>query len=46
MSLLSWRAMALVLAVLSCLAGCGGNYKFNDKDYRPLGDPQTVNRGN
>ncbi|MBF3202655.1 type VI secretion protein, partial [Pseudomonas aeruginosa] len=22
-----------------------GNYKFNDGDYRPLGDPQAVNRG-
>ncbi|WP_219858481.1 type VI secretion protein [Stutzerimonas azotifigens] len=27
-------------------AGCSGNYKFNDAEYRPLGDPQAVNRGN
>ena len=34
------------LAFLLCLAGCSGNYKFNDQDYRPLGEPQTLNRGN
>lgn len=46
MSTLRWRATLLALAVLSVLAGCSGNYKFNDKDYRPLGEPQTLNRGN
>ncbi|GBL59591.1 hypothetical protein SAMN05216577_1539 [Pseudomonas citronellolis] len=46
MSPLPWRAALLTLAVLLGLAGCSGNYKFNDKDYRPLGDPQTLNRGN
>lgn len=34
------------LAFVLCLAGCSGNYKFNDQDYRPLGEPQTLNRGN
>lgn len=40
-----WPAVLLALAVLCGLAGCNGNYKFNDDDYRPLGDPQAVNRG-
>lgn len=40
-----WPSVLLALAVLSGLAGCSGNYKFNDGDYRPLGDPQAVNRG-
>ncbi len=40
-----WPAVLLALAVLCGLAGCSGNYKFNDDDYRPLGDPQAVNRG-
>lgn len=31
--------------VLLGLAGCNGNYKFNDDQYRPLGEPQVVNRG-
>lgn len=46
MSLPSWRATLLALVVMTCLAGCSGNYKYNDKDYRPLGDPQTVNPSN
>lgn len=40
-----WPACLLVFALLSSLAGCSGNYTFNDSDYRPLGDPQAVNRG-
>lgn len=40
-----WQAALLALIVLSGLSGCGGNYKFNDNTYRPLGDPQVVNRG-
>ncbi len=31
-----WPAVLLALAVLCGLAGCSGNYKFNDGDYRPL----------
>lgn len=27
------------------LAGCSSNYKYSDADYRPLGDPEAVNRG-
>ena len=34
----------LALAVL--LTGCTGNYKFSDDQYRPLGEPQAVQRGN
>jgi hypothetical protein len=41
----SWPAFLLILGLLLSLAGCGGNYKFNDSGYRPLGDPQAVNRG-
>jgi len=44
MSVRHWQAALLTLAVLSGL-GCSGNYKFNDNTYRPLGDPQAVNRG-
>jgi hypothetical protein len=39
-----WQVVLLSL-VLCGLNGCGGNYKFNDNTYRPLGDPQAVNRG-
>lgn len=45
MSVRHWHTVLLALIVLGGLAGCGGNYKFNDHAYRPLGDPQTVNRG-
>lgn len=37
-----WQAVVLVLCVLS---GCHANYVFDDADYRPLGDPQAVRRG-
>ncbi|MEH6349858.1 type VI secretion protein [Pseudomonas sp. 3JA] len=45
MPVFPWRAVLLTLFVSSALGGCSGNYKFNDSDYRPLGDPQAVNRG-
>lgn len=35
-----------LLALALCLSACSGNYKFNDDEYRPLGEPQTVKRGN
>jgi len=35
-----------LLALALCLTGCTGNYKFSDDDYRPLGEPQAVSRGN
>jgi hypothetical protein len=35
-----WSA-ALLLVVIS-LAGCSANTKFNDDEYRPLGDPQAT----
>ncbi|MEH6501110.1 MAG: type VI secretion protein [Pseudoalteromonas distincta] len=38
-----WPAALLLLAV--SLSACSGNHKFNDGDYRPLGDPQSVKRG-
>ncbi|SET26146.1 type VI secretion protein [Pseudomonas graminis] len=40
------QAILLTLALLCGLSGCSGNYTFNDKTYRPLGDPQAANRGN
>lgn len=36
---------AALLALLA-LAGCNSNYKYSDADYRPLGEPITVNRSN
>lgn len=40
-----WQIAALLLALVLGLSACTGNYKFNDNEYRPLGDPQAVNRG-
>lgn len=37
---------AALLALALCLSACSGNYKYSDADYRPLGEPTTVNRGN
>ncbi|MEH6492446.1 MAG: type VI secretion protein [Halopseudomonas sp.] len=34
--------MALALSAL--LAACAGNHKFDDDEYRPLGDPKTAAR--
>ncbi|WHS60259.1 type VI secretion protein [Pseudomonas sp. G2-4] len=45
MPVYSWQAVLLTLVVLFGLGGCSANYKFNDSVYRPLGDPQAVNRG-
>lgn len=40
------RYCALVLFAASlALSGCSGNYKFNDDEYRPLGDPLAIKRG-
>lgn len=33
-------AVLLMLAV--SLAGCSANHKFDDDEYRPLGDPQAM----
>jgi hypothetical protein len=45
MSVRHWQAFLLALIVLNGLGGCSVNYKFNDNAYRPLGDPQALNRG-
>ena len=45
MSIRHRQAVFLAIAVLCGLCGCSGNYKYNDNTYRPLGDPQAVNRG-
>ena len=44
MSVHCWPTILLAFVVLSGVAGCSGNYKFNDAGYRPLGDPQAVHR--
>jgi hypothetical protein len=36
----------IALALALALTGCTGNYKFSDDQYRPLGEPQAVKRGN
>jgi len=35
-----------LLALALALTGCTGNDKFSDDEYRPLGEPQAVKRGN
>ncbi|MCL6704580.1 type VI secretion protein [Pseudomonas sp. T1.Ur] len=40
-----WQVFLLTAVVLFGLGGCNANYKFNDSTYRPLGDPQAINRG-
>lgn len=45
MSIRYWQPVLLTVVVLCGLSGCSGNYKYNDNSYRPLGDPQAVNRG-
>ena len=40
------RYYALALLAALALTGCTGNYKYSDDQYRPLGDPQVVKRGN
>ena len=39
-----WIAALLTLTL--GVAGCSSNPKSTDKDYRPLGDPKALNRGN
>jgi hypothetical protein len=39
------KTVLVVLIATFGLSGCAGHYKFKDHEYRPLGDPQTVNRG-
>ncbi|MBC3373002.1 type VI secretion protein [Pseudomonas sp. SWRI92] len=41
----SCPTVLLAFVVLFGLGGCSSNFKFSDSDYRPLGDPQAVNRG-
>ncbi|MBD1553198.1 type VI secretion protein [Pseudomonas typographi] len=38
----NYYAGLLCLAI--ALAGCSGNYKISDTQYRPLGDPQAEKR--
>jgi outer membrane lipoprotein SlyB len=35
-----WSAVLLMLAI--SLSGCSANHKFNDDEYRPLGDPKAA----
>lgn len=48
-SLMSVRFRQVLLVFLIAafgLSGCAGHYKFSDDEYRALGDPQPLNRGN
>lgn len=45
MPVFPWRAVLLTILVPLNLGGCSANYTFDDSGYRPLGDPQAVNRG-
>ncbi|WP_083454220.1 type VI secretion protein [Pseudomonas sp. P97.38] len=45
MRVFSWSAFALSCVMSCSLVGCNSNYIFNDSVYRPLGDPQALNRG-
>jgi hypothetical protein len=40
------RYYALALLAALALTGCTGNYKYSDDEYRPLGEPQAMKRGN
>jgi hypothetical protein len=40
-----WQAVLLILVLLYGLAGCSGNYKYNDHTYRPMGNPPPVQHG-
>lgn len=40
-----WARALLLLTLLAGLSACSGNYRFSDHEYRPLGDPQALNRG-
>ncbi len=40
-----WKTLLLFLFVIFGLSGCTGHYKFSDNEYRPLGEPLSVNRG-
>ncbi|MCF7200497.1 type VI secretion protein [Pseudomonas oligotrophica] len=41
------RYCALVALIATLLlAGCSGNYRFSDADYRPLGEPHAARRAN
>ncbi len=42
MPVCQWQALMLVLFVLG---GCNTNHVFDNGDYRPLGDPQSISRG-
>ncbi|MEH6565392.1 MAG: type VI secretion protein [Halopseudomonas sp.] len=33
-----------VLMLAALLSACAGNHKFDDDEYRPLGDPKTATR--
>lgn len=45
MPFLSWRVALFVFVMLPTLAGCTGNYTFDDADYRPLGNPYAMRSG-
>lgn len=44
MPVFHWQTVLLSFAMSIALGGCNGNYTFNDHEYRPLGDPEAINR--
>ncbi|KPW17572.1 hypothetical protein ALO83_104002 [Pseudomonas cannabina pv. alisalensis] len=44
MNVHGWRILFSVLAMLVCLVGCSGHFKFSDDQYRALGNPEPVSR--
>ncbi|MAB99122.1 MULTISPECIES: type VI secretion protein [Pseudomonas] len=40
----NWLIAAFLLSALLTVGGCSGNFKYNDDEYRPLGEPATLNR--
>ncbi len=38
------RYLILAICCTVGLAGCSGNYRFDDDQYRPLGDPNALQR--
>jgi hypothetical protein len=40
----NWLIAAFLISALLTVGGCSGNFKYNDDEYRPLGEPATLNR--
>ena len=45
MSVRPWHNIALCLFFTLGLSGCSGHYRFNDHEYRPLGETLAAEIG-